>query len=420
MNESSQPATPDDLRQNGSRLTEHESSSIDPDGMTGAGGGAPLNWGPPWIGPILHRTQIDGLWLLATMVLLMAGLVFFGWRGLLVVCTTGLSTLVTHGLIAWIFKRLWPTPSVDSSLHVLILGLLLGLALPVVCNSSIPVIAGIVMAAVCFGVGRSHTIRIHPVAATMVILWLPGIMGPSPRLDRGMATITSPHAVLRPHCMVFGDACDIAITKDYRPWLAERDTEAQDAIGRVEPGSFLQKYRQDLLDRNSALPRILVSGQLMPMTDILLGAVPGPIGGSSRALLIAIGLYLMYRRLAWWPMAVTALGAGLLTLLILPLMHNGQTTIVALRLSDMSWTVAMTYIAYMILASQMAMTILIFAPQTAPTCTKGKLVYGFVIGSMVMAVGWFTTPLMAGHISLVLGGLLSRPLDALHKSSFST
>ena len=75
-------------------------------------------------------------------------------------------------------KRLWPNCSIDSSLHVLALGLLLGLSLPVVCDSFIPGFAGVVMGAICFGVGRSRKVRVHPVAATMVIFWLLGMLAP--------------------------------------------------------------------------------------------------------------------------------------------------------------------------------------------------------------------------------------------------
>ena len=51
----------------------------------------------------------------------------------------------------------------------------------------------------------------------------------------------------------------------------------------------------------------------------MLGAAPGSFGATSRALLIALGLYLIYRRLSWWPMAAAALFGMLATLFLMPL-----------------------------------------------------------------------------------------------------
>lgn len=178
-----------------------------------------IDWGPPWIGPVHHRVQIDLLWLLIGAVMLAAGLVFFGWRVLLGVGMTSLATLSTYVLISIVLKLLWPRIMIDSNLHALALGLLVGLALPAGSDTMILWIAGLLMGVVAHVVGRSHRLRIHPVVVVLLLTWPLGTIWELNEARQNPHTPLSPRAVLRPERVVVGDLCDVTENLDRQPWL---------------------------------------------------------------------------------------------------------------------------------------------------------------------------------------------------------
>lgn len=375
-------------------------------------------WGPPWIGPVHRRLQIDLLWLLVAVLMTTAGLLFFGWRGLLGVCRTALWTLVTYALVAAVMGRVRPTRRVDSNLHALVLGLLLGLVMPVVLDPFLTRLSGWLLGVTAHFVGRSHRIRAHPVAVVWLVVWAlcHSLYGPA---------ATNPfqfhQSVLRPQRIVVGDVCDVTDGQPERQsWFEADPRTPADAQLRLDPYALLVGQQKDLLESRSVLAGLVSSRQICPMSDLILGAVPGGVGSTSKGLLIAVGLYLVYRRVSSWPMAVTGLGAAVATLLLAPLFHGGRPTLVLWRLIEMGPATAITFTAYFILASPLAVILMILGPQTAPVSAKGRVVYGALLGSGLMLAQWFLATTMSGCFSLLVASTLSRPLDALHKSRFAS
>lgn len=381
-------------------------------------------WGPPWIAPIHRCFQIDGLWLIVTVIMLMMGLTFFGWRGLLGVAHTALVTLLTYSLIVWVCRWARWRIVADSNTHALAMGLLLGLCLPVTWGSVVPVAAGLMMGVALHVVGRSHRVRAHPVAVVIVLLWGLGLLaggaqGGAALFGGGVAqSREAPHAVLRPGWVVVGDILDVGVGIDHLPWVAQRESATGNAMARVEPYTAMISHQHRVIQDSSILASTLGNGGLPPMGDLVLGAVPGAIGASSRLMLIVLGLYAIYRRVARWPVAVAALGAAVWVLLLMPLRYHDHTTVVLARLIHLGPGVAVTYIGYMVLTSPLVLIAMILAPQTAPTSSRGRVVYGAMIGAVMILLQWFVATPMAGMLSLLLASCLSRPLDALHRSHF--
>jgi len=382
--------------------------------------GAQPRWGPPWIISPHHRVQIDYLWLFIATFMLISGTVFFGWRGLLSVSVTALAALLTCVVIAAICRYFDLKPRTDPSLHILNMGLLLGLVLPVVRQSLISLVAGVLLGVVALVVGRSRRLRGHPVVVAYLMLWfLCGVFveGGGDRSLSGLLHV--PRAVLKPSRMVVGDVCDVAGgVQGRQPWHGGYEQSGGDAWPRAQPYVSLLREQRNLLRHDPALANALSNGRLPSMGAVVIGAVPGTVGASSRVLLIVLGLFLMYKRLSWWPMVGAALIAALATLLVMPLTYHGGWTIVLRRLIDLGPAVALTYIAYTILASPFGVILLILAPQTAPTSSRGRLIYGIVIGCGMILFQWFLGTPLAGMWSLLIAGVLSRPLDSLHKSPF--
>ncbi len=377
----------------------------------------PKDWGPPWIGPIHHRLQIDLLWLAVTVLLMGVAMIFFGWRGLLSLATVGLVTLATYASIAWAMTRVRPNMPLDAYLHVLVMGLLMGLALPAMGGPALPMVAGLILGGVIHIIGRTHRVRTHPIAAVWVLLWLLTWVGVGHQAhENWLQPWNAKSAVLRPQRMVLGDLAD-AKPDNPSQWATTQRADS-DALIRTEPYRLLISQQKQLLGHDDALATLLSSAQLVPMSQLILGATPGPMA-SSRVLLIMVGLYLIYSRLSWWPMAVVALGAAIVALFMMPLIHDNQPSIVLLRLIHLGPAVAISYVGLMVLASPFVWVVMILAPQSAPTTAKGRLVYAAILGCVTVITQWsFATPI-APYVGLLVASTLSPVLDALHPSPFA-
>src|SRR5690554_1663007 len=121
--------------------------------------------GPPWLAPLWSRTEIDLQWLAVGFVMLGSALVFFGWRAMLSVTVTAVVCVIVFVLWRKALQLIRPNGPQDSSLHALVLGVLGGLSMPAVTQPSMPVLAGILLGILAGVIGRTHRLRIHPVAA---------------------------------------------------------------------------------------------------------------------------------------------------------------------------------------------------------------------------------------------------------------
>jgi Na+-translocating ferredoxin:NAD+ oxidoreductase RnfD subunit len=385
---------------------------------------ATLTPGPPWLGPILHRTQLDLQWLAVAAAMTAAGIVFFGWRGIAGVCWVALASSATYFLVSLLLLLLSPRRPADSSLHALVLGLLLGLILPPSTVASVPILAGVLLGVIMPFVGRAHRVRLHPVALALVAAWvLPAFFAQRDLRSLEGAPPSSIQAVLRPNRVVVGDLRERTEVNAVEPWWLLNDSVLSDAVHRFDPGVQMLKERKRMLQFESLMLKMLQSGELCRMEEILLGSVPGSAGGSSRGLLIVLGVYLMYRRLGTWKVPLVALLAAIATLMVMPLTTSASggehLTIVAARLAALPPRVAITYVSYFILASPLTVIVLILAPMTAPMSGAGRVLYGVVLGAMTVATLWAFASPQAGFISLIVASLLSHPLDGMKHSPFA-
>lgn len=375
-------------------------------------------WGPPWLTPVSHRTQIDTFWLMIAMLMLALGVIFFGWRAMLSVSAAWLATLATYLVAAMIIKVFKPKRMPDSSLHVLTMGLFLGVSLPVMRDPWIPICAGMLLGLLCHGIGRSHRVRIHPVAAALVLAWvLPNLVGQHSNWQWSSRTMVTEPAVLQLDHVILGDLYN---TPNYRlplsAWWENATFGRSDATRRPEPMDVLLNKTNNIPSYPNRLADLLSQSKLPRVEELLIGCVPGPIGATSKAVIIVIGLVLMYRRISWWTMAVAGIGASLVMLAMLPVSVDQRWTLMAVQLWHMGPALAFVYIGYFLLASPLLWILLILAPSTAPMSSRGKVYYGLLIGAGTIVAVWYTGNWAGGFIALMVASLFSRPLDALQQS----
>ena len=348
----------------------------------------------------------------------LCGMTFFGWKAVSCVILTACAATVSHFVVAALLKKRQPDRPIESLSHVVANGLLLGLCLPLMSRSLMNLLGGVLLGVAGHGIGRSHRVRAHPIALVMILTCLipeiyscfdPGT--PQSRLGTPTATVLTPDRVL------VGDAFDIAKPPHWPIWSWWHETNRNhDAIKRTDPYVYWLAHQNQILRLDSQQAGDELSClELCGMDELLLGSVPGPIGGSSRALLIVLGMILICRRLSWWPCVLTAFVTWLGLLMLMPVWFDDPSrSIVLIRLIDQGLIIAIVYLGYAMLTSPWPLIVMVLAPVTSPMSKKGKLVYGAILGGGLVLTQWFIALPSGAYLSLGLASLLSRPLDRLH------
>jgi Na+-transporting NADH:ubiquinone oxidoreductase subunit NqrB len=372
--------------------------------------GRPLTQSPPWLVTPHRAAALDRQWLYTVLVLLAAACVYHGPWGVAAAVVVALAALVTHLSVGLMVNALVRRSIPRTALHTATLGLLLGLSLPMTRDPMLRILAGLLLGVLAHALGRTHRLRIHPGAMAIVLVWvLPWVLvggGAS-----GMLSTTQCWpAVLRPDHVLIGDVWDAGPIPNHQPWLQTRQA-AHDAVLRRDPYLTLRSNQQDILNNPPWLASMLSSGELPDMPTILLGAWPGPLGATCPALLIALGLYLVYRRISHWPMLLAALGGALVTLTVMPVARDAGWSFALPRLIDLDAAAAITFVALYLLTSPMGLIAMFYAPLTMPLTREGRVMYGLLLGVIAMATQWLQAPTEAAFISVVIAGLASPYLD---------
>ena len=386
---------------------------------------------PPWVGGAHRVAAVDRQWLIVAGAMTVWAAVFFGWRGLMQVAVATMACTAVH-LIALLLRRPAavghahaPTPSHSGGGGggAVWLGMMTGLSLPLTQDYTLPLLAGLLTGGVMQVVGRSHRLRVHPLAVVMVAVWLVPLAGWWGGSGWLIQQATEPiDAVLRPSHVVRGDVFELVGGVSYEPWWETGAAGLPDGVRRASFVDSLWRYRYELATQRTWLVSMLSSGELPRFEELLLGSVPGPVGGTSPAVVIGLGVYLMYRRLAWWPMPLWALGGAVLMLAWMPVPGGagaeGWST-VAQHLVQLGPAAGLTLLGYLLLASAAPLVVMIHAPLSMPLTPRGRAAYALVLGSVAMAAQWLIAVPQAPYLGLLVAGLLSRLLDNLHHSPFA-
>jgi Na+-translocating ferredoxin:NAD+ oxidoreductase RnfD subunit len=374
---------------------------------------------PPWVGSAHRRMAVDRHWLIVACVMLGSSVTFFGWRALLHVLVAVMASTAMHLLLLIVARPRRPQIE-DMGLMSIWLGMMVGLSLPLTQDHTLPLLGGIAAGALMHVMGRSHRLRVHPLAVVMVLLWLlPPLMFWGEQAWVSRSALEPIDAVLRPSHVVRGDVFKLIGTENLEPWWRTSAAQLPDGMRRVSFADSLWKYRHELLTQRSWLVSMLSSGEMPRFEEMLLGAVPGPVGATSPALLLLLGIWLMYRRLAWWPMPLWALLGALMTLAWMPVPGvEAVPGAVSRHLVALGPAAGVTLAAYLLLASPLPLIVMIHAPLTMPLTPRGRAVYALILGSLAMATQWLLAIPEATYLALIVAGLLSRLLDNLHTSPF--
>ncbi|MBI1370399.1 MAG: hypothetical protein GC162_17320 [Planctomycetes bacterium] len=376
--------------------------------------------GPPWVGPIVPLYRYERLWLGINFLLTVSATIFFGWRALFMICLTASVCLVAYSLIALAIHLIGSGRSSEGTLSAALnMGLLMGLTLPLMPYAALSVIAGMLVGGLVHVMGQTHRLRAHPVAVAHVVL-----MMTIPLIGTQQVG-----AVLTPSRIVVGDVWRFTSPAGGPTWIhmtAPNKLDAIDmagpsdfdAVRRADPQRVMHAEQKNILRHGSRMVTLLRSGELPRLLDVLIGAAPGPVGGTSAVLLILSGLWLIYRRVGRWAPALTALAAAMICLLILPVVSEGQVVMSWQCFSQVGWKVTVAYFAYQLLATPLLLIVLLLAPLTMPRTSRGRIWYAVIIGAGAVSARWVVPIEWVSYLPLIVAGLMCPILDRMRESVF--
>ena len=145
----------------------------------------------------------------------------------------------------------------------------------------------------------------------------------------------------------------------------------------------------------------LKAGQLPEynLFDMMIGNIPGGIGEVSSLLLIAGGIYLLWRRVISWHIPAAFIGTVVLLTFVLP-QYGG---------------IALDYMLYELFAGGLILCAFFMATDTAtsPVTTLGKLIFGIGCGLLTVVIRYFCDPAEGTHCAVLVMNLLVWPNEML-------
>jgi len=343
-------------------------------------------------GPFVHSAEnvrhMRMVLLRCAVVLLGIGAVLFGWRALQVAGICVGACLAVQWVCWRLTRRPWLTRRVEACLT----GVLLALTFPASVSWYVPLIAAVfamILGAAPAGAARRRLWQGVLLGRLAVAVIVPGQFGlppSSPMLVNGLS--------------IMGDITQTTVTPE-----PGRPDVAPDAVNEPNPRFVLSGltdpdhpvYSALLRGRGkapSATPAVF--DRLREPGDMVRGFRPGTIGGTCAAMLLAVGVYLVYRGYVRGYVLVLMLAAAWCTAAVGPIWLVGPE-----RAVRTVWTpllaegldTGLLYCAAQMLSGDLLLAMLLVAvlAPMRPLTKGGQAVFALVCGFAVMAGQMYTT-----------------------------
>jgi len=363
---------------------------------------------------------------------LLAGIVMFGWRALVV----AVISVTSCALIERGYYAVTRTPSLLGRSHAYLTGLLLALTLPAFVPWYVPLIAAafaIIVGKVMFG-GVGH------------FLWQPALVGWLAAAVVFPSMLMNPQhwSLLYKKKLVVGD---IAITDPAREvfdWTkADTDTEAH-AFKTKRPGAvlldvgnseepafcalaFRHSRRWDAYGEtrppkgeypNLKYLKPSVISTMPRMNELLYGARAGAIGETCIIVIIVAGLYLVYRHYVKWQLPVAFILSAAVVVAIAPIhlaRTNGEIFKVWTPIVAEGFDVGFVYVCHQLLSGELMLAAFFLATEmtSRPTTTGGQIIFGIGCGVLAISLRIFFMVPYSCFMAVLAMNTFSPTIDAL-------
>ena len=360
-----------------------------------------------------HSTYVFGL-----LFPLAAGCLFFGWRAAGAIGVVVVS--VFAGTLVW--RRIGTRGHPLRPAQLLRLGFLLALLLPAKLAANPPAhalgadwpllpAAGLMLVVLCWMVGPGGGGRLHPVLVVYLALAAayPAALAPSTVLQRDRLLVGD---VLRKDGPVDPRANPDA-------WRHRQLAPAPaDALACPSVSDALLSFTRGHGPADVGSVDALLRTRLPPLEDVVLGAVPGPIGTTSGVAVVIGGLFLLYRGLIDFRVPLLIVAAAWAALLVLPIPlptagggHRWHW--LAAAAPGVGWATGVTFVNYEVLASPLLFTAFFLAgsPSIRPLGRPARSVYAVIVGLLAAPLQLYLSVSLGSYLAVLIAGLFASDLD---------
>ncbi len=366
--------------------------------------GDPMLYAPFLHAPEASRSIFVTIFV-AACVPLGAGIVFFGWRALLVAVLSIAGCVATESA----YYRVTRTPSLLGRMHAAVTGLLLALTLPASVPWYVPLVGSafaIIVGKAIFG-GVGH------------FLWQPAIVGrlavavifAPPLFSANLANPPS-WPLLAQDRIVIGDARSAKPVSTYRRWSGTPAPVDADAFALPRPQRHL---RELTLPINRPTASITSTLRHMPTAwDLISGAHGGGIGETCAIAIIIAGLYLIYRNYVSGHLPGMFILAAAATVAIAPIRTGDGASWQWFPIVSEGLDVGFTYVAYHLLCGELLLAGFFFAGEmtSRPVTAPAQAVFGLLCGAGAILLRLYMTIPIPAYAAVLICNTLTPLLDA--------
>ena len=369
---------------------------------------------------------------------LLAGVMFFGWRALVIVVVS----MGSCGLIERLYYRMTRVPALLGRSHAYLTGLLLGLTLPPFVPWYVAVLASafavIVGKAIFGGVGH--------------FIWQPALVGRLAVAVLLPETLNPPQWNLLAQNQVFtGDVVRAkreaqaqwygrpsppgaaaflldrpentlrGLTERHRAWLSHflhRPGPALGGMAPLPPAKYSALVHVPVAQVPGARPAALT--KLPPLKEMALGARPGGIGETCAVVILVAGLYLIYRNYVKWQLPFTFLAVAAVVVAVAPVQIQGAGGEHAVRNVWMpagaeGLDVGIVYVSYHLLSGELLLAALFLAPEmtSRPVTTGGQVIFALGCGAIAMLLRLYVDVPVPCYMAVLVMNTFAPAIDAM-------
>lgn len=336
----------------------------------------------------------------------LAGVCFFGYHALELMVVSVLAGLFTD----MIANRIRQEHQPGSKTHSAIMGLLVAFTLP----ANTPIYVAMIGASVSVAVGK------HFFGGLGHYVWHPALIGRLVvQLFFGKELSQSTGAILSREHIFFGDISNAVREMSWfnLDWLS---TTCHDVAGFVaEQPAYMLRSLKSLTPINGS-PDI---GQYMlehlpPLSNCLIGAVPGSLGETSALVIVVVGLYLAYRGYIHWQLPMLFIATALIATVLCPVMVDlGPSA------ERVAWfpaltadpLVAITYMTYQLLSGGLLLGAFVFMTDMTcrPITRQGQLLFAICAGVLTVIYRYYSSIEIPCYAAILTMNTFSPAIDRL-------
>lgn len=237
-----------------------------------------------------------------------------------------------------------------------------------------------------------------------------------------------PQTILQPGRAVVGDVLDapaVAARPGKRSWFDAPPVIGHDAIRTPSPARTLIDYTSGTISARRSWTSLeaLVRDELPPLEDLLILGAPASIGSASAVAVVVGGLLLVYRGITDWRIPLTITLSAFLALLVLPVPlvvseQGARYEWLAGWARGSNWSLAVTFANYQVAASSLLFTGFFLAPLPAlrPMGRLARVLYGMMLGTTSAALQLYVSCSTGPLIALLAIGMVVPAMDRLARA----